>query len=180
MIRREAYEKVGAYDVRLTNLQDFDMWIRMLVAGHNIHVMPEKLTAFRIRANNANASAPSPETRLRGIYKSAKILGRFAEFDEGLFEEVFGEDTNASAAYKDPVGFRVAVLARRIPRVDYQNFALGLIYELARRPEDFTRLRDWGGSVDALNIRAVEERDRRIEELNQALEYRDSTILSLA
>jgi glycosyltransferase involved in cell wall biosynthesis len=179
MIRREAYQKVGAYDPRLTNLQDFDMWVRMLVAGHNIHLMPEKLTAFRIRANNANASAPSPEARLRSAYESAKILRHFAEFDESLFERVFGEETSAPTTYKGPLAFRVAELARSVPGIDYQNFALGLIYEFASRPEDFTRLRDWGGSIDALNIRAVEERDRRIEELNQAVQCRDSTILSL-
>ena len=63
MIRREAYEAAGPYDLRLTNLQDYDMWIRMLMAGQNIHVLPDSLTAFRIREGLANASAPSPEAR---------------------------------------------------------------------------------------------------------------------
>ena len=174
MIRREAYEEVGGYDPRLANLQDFDMWIRMLVAGHNIHVIPEKLTAFRIRANNANASAASPETRLRWVYENGKILRHFAEFDETLFEEVFGEE---GLPCDEPVAVRVAELARRIPAVHYQNFALEVIYGLAKRPEDFSRLRHWGGSLDALNIRAVEEREQRIEELTQGVAQRDQMII---
>jgi GT2 family glycosyltransferase len=55
MIRHEAYEAAGLYDRRLANLQDFDMWIRMLLAGHSIHVMPIETTAFRIR----DCSAPT-------------------------------------------------------------------------------------------------------------------------
>jgi glycosyltransferase involved in cell wall biosynthesis len=177
MIRREAYEEVGGYDPRLANLQDFDMWIRMLVAGHNIHVMREKLTAFRIRANNANASAPSPESRLRSVYENGKILRHFAEFDQSLFEEVFGEEVGLPC--DEPVAVRVAELARLIPGVHYQNFALELIYGLAKNPEDFSRLRNWGGSVDALNIRAVEERDSSIGELDRTAQSRDHAILNL-
>ena len=108
MIRREAYAAVGAYDRRLTNLQDLDMWIRMLIAGHNIHVLPEELTAFRIRANNANMSAPRPDTLLRSRFETGKILRRFASFDQALFDEVFGDPTTRH--------IRCSRVARRICR----------------------------------------------------------------
>ncbi|ACL61778.1 glycosyltransferase family 2 protein [Methylobacterium nodulans] len=165
MIRREAYAAAGPYDPRLTNLQDFDMWIRMLVAGHRIHVLPDRLTAFRIRANNANTSAPSPETRLRWIYESSKVLRHFAAFSEELFAEVF--DTEAYVLSGEPVWLRIAELARRVPRVDYRYFALDTLYEAASEPEHMIRLREWGGSVDALNVREIELRDARIAELTR-------------
>src|SRR5262245_33239036 len=50
MIRRVVYAQVGSYDPRFTNLQDFDMWVR-LCTGHEIHIMLEELTAFRIHAD---------------------------------------------------------------------------------------------------------------------------------
>jgi hypothetical protein len=93
------------------------------------------------------------------------------------FEEVFGEEVGLPC--DEPVAVRVAELARRIPGVRYQNFALELIYGLAKNPEDFSRLRNWGGSVDALNIRAVEQRDSSIGELDQTVQSRDHAILNL-
>ncbi len=90
MIRREAYAETGAYDPRLTNYQDLDMWIRMLIAGHPIHVLDEPLTAFRIRAGDANMSAPRPDTHLRSAFEKTKLLRHFATLDAATFEEVFG------------------------------------------------------------------------------------------
>ncbi|WP_204310215.1 hypothetical protein, partial [Enterobacter cloacae] len=74
-----------------TNLQDLDMWVRMLVAGRTIHVLPEELTAFRIRAGNANMSAPRRDTFMRSAFETTKILERFAALDPEAFEEAFGD-----------------------------------------------------------------------------------------
>ena len=180
MIRRDAYEAVGDYDPRLTNLQDLDMWIRMLMAGHNIHVLPEPLTAFRIRDNHANASAPSPETRLRSTYESVKVLERFADFTEELFREVFDAESVSLDRAGTSVPLRVAELARGLDRIVHQHLALDLMFKIAESPEDLAKLRDWGGSVDALNLRAIEERDRRLVYLNHAVKHRDCTLARLA
>ena len=175
MIRREAYEAAGPYDLRLTNLQDFDIWIRMLMAGHGIHLLPEPLTAFRIRANHANTSAPSPETRLRSSFEHAKVLGRFAEFDEPLYREVFDEEGDVQPGGE--IALRVAALSLRIGTIEHRNFAMETLFARAQTIDLATRLREWGGQVDALNIRAVEERDRTLAERNNAVAERD---LSLA
>lgn len=178
MIRREAYAAAGGYDPRLTNLQDLDMWIRMLMAGHDIHVLAEPLTAFRIRDGNANASAPSAETRLRSAYESVKILERFADFGDDLFREVF--DLEADAPRGDSsVPLRIAELAHRLDRIDHQHFALDLLFRIAQSPEDLAKLRMWGGSLDALHLRAIETRDRHIGELHRAVGERDQTVSEL-
>jgi len=174
MIRREAYEAVGPYDPRLTNLQDFDMWIRMLMAGHGIHLLPEPLTAFRIRANHANTSAPSPETRLRSSFEHAKVLGRFAEFDDPLYREVFDEEGDVQPG--EEIALRVAALSLRIGTIEHRNFAMETLFARAQTIDRATRLREWGGQVDALNIRAVEERDARIAGLHEVLAERDRTL----
>lgn len=187
MIRREAYEAVGEYDPRLTNLQDLDMWIRMLMAGHNIHVLPEPLTAFRIRAGNANTSAPSPRTRLRAIYECSKVLERFADFTEDLFREVFDTESGSFDGLGLSVPMRVAELSRHIDRIEHRHFALDLMFRIAKTHEDFTRLRDWGGSIDALNQRALDDIYRANEELHRAMEdlhrtvtQRDQMLASIA
>jgi glycosyltransferase involved in cell wall biosynthesis len=186
MIRREAYAAAGPYDRRLTNLQDLDMWIRMLIAGHGIHVLPEEMIAFRIRDNNANMSARRTDTLLRSEFEESKILRHFATLDPALFEEVFGDGTQGVAQSR-----RLAELALRSSRLVYLKFALDVLHETARDDDDFDRLRMLTGSVDPLGMRmiaelhrdlqkqrdtisslteAVANRDRRLEDMTRELE----------
>jgi glycosyltransferase involved in cell wall biosynthesis len=170
MMRREACQAAGPYDRRLTNLQDLDMWIRMLLAGHSIHVLPEEVTAFRIRANNANMSAPRPDTYLRGRFEATRILRHYAAFDRALFIEVFGE---AGQPVPDaPPARLVAELAARDPRPEHQNFALDVLWHIARDDDDFDRLRVLAGSIDALGA-------GKIQRLQQAGEYNERAVALL-
>ncbi|WP_082487642.1 glycosyltransferase [Methylobacterium sp. Leaf89] len=170
MIRRSAYEAVGAYDPRLTNYQDLDMWIRMLAAGQDLHVLDEELTAFRIRAGDANMSAPRTDTHLRSAFEITKLLRHYANFDRSTFEEVFGPNSSHDDGevfhYDMPIPLRVADLASRIPRVEYQHFALEILYQSAERQEDFDRLRNRSGEIDAFGLRAITDRDREIHDLS--------------
>lgn len=174
MIRREAYAAAGAYDSRLTNLQDLDMWVRMLVAGHAIHLLPEELTAFRIRDGMANASAPRPDSLLRAGFETGKILRHFAGFDAGLFEEVFGGDDVRAWPPDTPVAARVANLALHHPAAEYRSFALDVLYETARTPDEFDRLRALTGSVDVLGRQELHARDRTVSGLTEAVATRDA------
>jgi glycosyltransferase involved in cell wall biosynthesis len=186
MIRREAYAAAGPYDRRLTNLQDLDMWIRMLIAGHNIHVLPEEMIAFRIRDNNANMSARRPDTQLRSEFEEGKILRHFETLDPALFEEVFGDGTQGVAQSR-----RLAEMALRSTRLVHLKFALDVLHENARDDDDFDRLRTLTGTVDHLGMRliaglhadlqkqrdtiaglteAVATSDRRLEEMTREIE----------
>ncbi|KQT09056.1 hypothetical protein ASG40_10360 [Methylobacterium sp. Leaf399] len=184
MIRREAYEAAGAYDPRLTNMQDYDMWVRMLIAGHGIHVLPEPLSAFRIRDNDANTSAPTVQTMLRSQYEIAPILGRFVTIDDDLFREVFGEEGGPAT---DPVALRVAAIAQRQPHTYMQRFALDTLHAHARTPADFDRLRAWSGTLDVFNLSAVRDLQREfhrldhtVAQLTQAGMEKDQAITRLA
>ena len=64
LIRKECYDNIGLYDPRLAQLPDFEFWIR-LCQKYEIFVLPEKLVKFRIRDNEANASAYTTESRRR-------------------------------------------------------------------------------------------------------------------
>lgn len=60
MTRREVLEKVPPTPEMFRHLPDFEYWVR-LCRGHEIHVLPEKVTGFRIRDGGGNLSYPSPE-----------------------------------------------------------------------------------------------------------------------
>ncbi len=152
MVRRDAYRAVGPYDPRLTNLQDLDMWVRMVLAGQNMHVLLEPMTAFRIRAGQANMSAERPDTRLRTAFETTKILRHFASIDASLFHEVFdGGIAPVDMSHPSPARW-VAEIALGDPRPAYQAFALEMLYETARDDADFTRLRVAAGERDVFGI----------------------------
>jgi glycosyltransferase involved in cell wall biosynthesis len=52
------------YDVGLLQLQDFDVWSR-LVKRYDLRIMPDWLIGYRIRGGSGNLSSPSPERLVR-------------------------------------------------------------------------------------------------------------------
>lgn len=159
MIRREAYRAVGPYDRRLTNLQDMDMWIRMLVAGHEIHLLDEEVTAVRIRDNNANMSAPTWEKKNRGAFEFCKVLEQYAAMDESLLQRVFGDALNSGVHSKGkPIPMRLAELAAADSRRVYHGLALNWIYQHASDQGDFDWLRDLSASLDPSGWLVLSER----------------------
>lgn len=180
MIRREVYETVGRYDPRLANLQDFDMWIRVLIAGYDIHVLPDTLTAFRVRAGNANMSAARPDTRLRTIFETVQILRHFSTIGTDVFNEVFGGDGVQHLSDDAAVPLRVADLALRRDESFFQCFGLLLLHEQARTDHDFERLRELTGRTDLFRILALEECARRESSVRAALEESRQVTAQLA
>ncbi|WP_375415485.1 glycosyltransferase [uncultured Bradyrhizobium sp.] len=165
MIRRQVYTELGSYDPRLTNLQDLDMWVR-LSAGHAIHVMSEELTAFRIRNDNQNASAPRSDTLLRSQFEYAQILKRYRAMDPVLLGQTFADDlTQRGIATDVRPDLWLAELALTIPSAAHRAFALATLYETARLDPELHRLRTAAGATDVFGIAAARERDARITEL---------------
>jgi glycosyltransferase involved in cell wall biosynthesis len=150
MIRREAYEAVGLYERRLTNLQDFDMWIRMLLAGHSIHVMQTPTTAFRVRDSNHNMSAGRSDTKLRVPFEFSQILRRYLALEESDFEYLFGDKAQDTVGL--PVRHRLARLALRQGSPPHKLFAVEVLYETARSDADFNFLRDAVGASDVFGV----------------------------
>jgi len=64
LVRAEVYRDVGLYDECMAQLPDLDMWIRTCMR-HDIHVLQERLTFFRLLDHARNASGNRPETRVR-------------------------------------------------------------------------------------------------------------------
>jgi hypothetical protein len=155
MIRREAYTAAGTYDRRLTNLQDLDMWVRMLLAGHHIHLLPEEVTAFRIRDGQANMSAQRLDTILRATFETGKILRHFAVLPGALAEEIFGDEIRTRGLpASDPTMF-AAELALRDSRPVYQTFALDVLWETAGDTAAFNRLRTVAGEADSYGTKSI-------------------------
>lgn len=158
MIRRSVYADVGSYDPRLTNLQDFDMWIRILKSGHNMFLLPDQFTAFRIRNGNKNMSAPRPDSLLRDMFELVQILKQYCSMEPRLIFEVFaGEVARAGIDTSIRPEFLVADMALSVGSPAYDLFALQLLFDKGETVDDFHRLSNLAGSLDIFGALALRD-----------------------
>jgi glycosyltransferase involved in cell wall biosynthesis len=180
MVRRSVYAQVGQYDPRFTNLQDFDIWVR-LCADHEIHVMREELTAFRIRDHCGNMSAPRRDTLLRSQFEMAQILRRYRAMSPSLLRTIFSGDLAAKGLSPNgPPDLWLAELALTASTPAHWMFALETLFETASNDREFFRLRHAAGSVDVFGFQARSEHVEKDGELHQAKLVRDNEIAKLS
>ena len=65
MLRREVYSLPGALAPGFYSMPDYHRWLLLAATGHQIVVLPQKLTFFRLRDHKANMSADTPAVRSR-------------------------------------------------------------------------------------------------------------------
>lgn len=86
----EVLRRAGYYDPLLLQLQDFDMWVR-LVKQYEFTFLPRSTLNYRVRDGGRNLSAPTEDQPVRSVNEEYLILRRF--FDGvglELFREAFG------------------------------------------------------------------------------------------
>lgn len=83
--RKEVVEKYGTLRPGLAALGDLDMWVRICM-HHEIHVLQEKLTKFRVRDNQANSSSPTEENFNRHRLNQFFIYDHYSKIDD--FQEL--------------------------------------------------------------------------------------------
>ena len=133
MMRREVVERVGNCDPRLLQAQDFDLWIRAAL-HFDIHMLPEPLVEYRVRANHGNASAGAPDKQARTAWELTKVLQRFRKIDdEDLFFRIFPQ-ARALRGRGLPLDALLAVQAVQAEEGFTRNFGLDLLYELLANP----------------------------------------------
>lgn len=92
MFPRSVIEKVGLYNLGYVQVQDYDLWIR-IVKRYPIHIIQEKLTNYRWFTTGANSSAPSEMGIRRANFEFSQIYcSFFDDIPDELFVEAFGED----------------------------------------------------------------------------------------
>jgi glycosyltransferase involved in cell wall biosynthesis len=78
-VRREALEAVGPFDVSLPSLEDYDLWLRLAVAGHRAVRVPGVHAVYRRRPGSMSSNERRMrETEVRVLRNAA---GRLAEGD---------------------------------------------------------------------------------------------------
>jgi len=128
LMRRSCFDEVGCYDERLVQLQDFDMWLRVL-ARSEIFILSESLVQYRWHRNGANISAPEPSRMSRILWETSLVLGNYLQLSFDDLETIFSAEKIES--YRSaglPPQMAVIDFALASNRSEYQLFGLNALY----------------------------------------------------
>jgi glycosyltransferase involved in cell wall biosynthesis len=133
LVRRTCFDRLGPLQGCYTQLQDLEMWIRIAVAGYDLHVIEDKLTRYRVARARHNMSTTSWPVRARELYEYPVLLRNYWKLDGATLRAVFPEvprhDGNAL------VRFHLARLAAARGTLHHRQFAVDSLFEFARDPE---------------------------------------------
>lgn len=82
MFRRAEAAHVDPPRDTFRHLPDFEYWVRYCLKAE-VHILPDKVTGFRLRTDNGNLSAPGPEKEAEKVMEELAVLRHFIE-PEGL------------------------------------------------------------------------------------------------
>ena len=150
VIRREMYEQCNLLDtVGVWQLPDARNWVRLCCQA-DIHIIPERLTCFRIRRQaQDNMSGDSVGMRVRDAYEHHLIWREYASIrNEKDFLSVFPEAEEFLHEGRLDVVFAFAMICLRSGKSFYYSDALDSLYRLLKDEEAAQRLKEWYGYTE--------------------------------
>lgn len=102
VIRNSVLNAIGYYQHTLLQLQDYDLWLRIL-AKSEIYIIEEPLTNYRqILDSSSNLSAITGKSRNRTNHETNYICDKFLyELDNDCFQKAFSQDFENKSAHND-------------------------------------------------------------------------------
>lgn len=91
LIRKSTFNDCGIYRNALVQTADFDLWLR-ICSKHEILILKDKLTFFRIESKDGNSSSHTKETETRSFYECYKIFSDFIpSINQSEWSHIFPE-----------------------------------------------------------------------------------------
>jgi glycosyltransferase involved in cell wall biosynthesis len=130
------FRENGPYDPRLYQLQDFDMWVRV-VKRYDLRFLQQPTVHYRIRAGQQNLSAPTPGHVTRALLEYYLVLRRFfGGVSPDLFREAFGDRLrHPECPSPHHVACEQALLYLESPHRLNQLIGVERLYELLGDPD---------------------------------------------
>lgn len=105
--RRADWERVGGFDPVLRQCEDFDLWVRLLLAGGKAHYVAQVLGDYRVRAGSASADAGMMLAGNLRVYQKAQALLPADAPEHPLLRDLI-EATRAAQAFERAIDRIVA------------------------------------------------------------------------
>jgi glycosyltransferase involved in cell wall biosynthesis len=172
-------------DLKLVNglaqLPDFDRWIQLCLK-HEIYVLQEKLTSFRIRENEMNVSGDKPEARIRLSFEYLKILEHYKTIpDVDQLVKIFPEAEQYITPQNPDILFALGMLSAETGiNAPIRLFGLNLLFDAINDPKRAQQLQEkqgfnkksfieLTGKNDIFNIEILKNNRHLIEEKEKQL-----------
>jgi glycosyltransferase involved in cell wall biosynthesis len=178
LIRKKCYDE-AIYDSRFAQLPDFDFWIRLCLK-HEIYILQEKLTLFRIHKDGSNTSAATVEVLSRAAIELVEVLKNYLKInDKGEFIKVFPQ-YKAMKINERLIPFYIAQEAIKLSE-SHQLFAAVTLFDLMKNEKEllekelnftYKDLKQITKSIDPFNKRQLTEMERTIKDLKKTLEWK--------
>lgn len=139
LVRKECFERVGSFNGSYIQLQDLDMWIRVAMAGYDLHVIEEPLTYYRVMRDSSNMSSEHAGARATNVFEYAKILRHYWGVSLQEMMCIFPEINVDDRADDSLTLFYLARYAAQLPGIHHQLFALETMSK-------------WGGDLQSMNM----------------------------
>ncbi len=134
LIRKECYADVGLYRYGLSQIGDFDMWVRLCMK-YEICVIPEKLVRFRVRSNEANTSGNRSDANIRTQFEYLQALYNYMNVNDPIeFQKIFPETAEYFKEDEHDIGFALAMAAIAFPFDFSHLLGLQLLFDLLNDP----------------------------------------------
>ena len=78
LVRRSLLERVGGYDERLPPVEDYDMWLRIALAGGKIRCIDQVQGVYRVRAGSLSTDLGVKLDSVLRVYEKVISTGRLA------------------------------------------------------------------------------------------------------
>ncbi len=146
LVRKICYDDCGLYRYGFAQFTDFDMWVRLCLK-YEIHVLPEKLVKFRVRANEMNVSGNRPDARIRMQFEFLQIFNNYKsiETSEELIK-VFPTANKYSTGEGCDIDFALAMVALEPDTFNTAKlFGLQLLFEALINPERARKIKELYG-----------------------------------
>jgi len=179
----------------LVQLPDLDLWVQ-LCFHHNIHVIQEKLTCFRVRENEANVSGNRPDTRIRYQFEFLQLLQRYTRIsNKDELIKIFPEAEQYINQQNADILYALGMLALGLPPNKPTNtpsklFGLNLLFSALNDTKRSNQLKlyqlfdkknfiELTTKHDIFSIETIQGLNQMLSDRDQHIERLDNTIQEL-
>lgn len=143
LIRKTCYQECGVYRYGFAQLPDFDMWIRLCLK-YDIHILPEKLVRFRVRAGELNVSGDRTDARIRQQFEYLQIYENYLALKSPQeIIKVFPDAQKYINHDEFDANFALAMVFLEANKFNTTNlFALQLLFQALNNPERAKKIND--------------------------------------
>ncbi|MHB8544907.1 MAG: glycosyltransferase, partial [Leptospirales bacterium] len=137
LIRKECLDKLGVFDARYVQLQDFDLWLRMCISGYDLHIIDEPLTYYRVAHDRSSMSSIRGDVTARVTFEYARILQHFWKLQSARELVTIFTDCALGDIPEDDrlIKFYLATISRRLRDTHHQQFAADSLFEMGKDPD---------------------------------------------